>query len=164
MCLSKRKNLNKKKQLRALLFEETMKYSLSENGKVVAYKICINCLQKKALWVTISTHHTCLRLRQSYPHNRLCRHTPMCGVCIRCCCKWIHQPGRRKHLQLHKKVPQTFNTLVEKCIQGFTQKLSMTRLQWQIILHNDPDRPGSFHKSLNPFLSFISSQIPHSRI
>lgn len=100
----KKKNKQKEKKTRAILYDETMKYSLSENRRVVAYKICISCLQKKVSWATISTHHTCLCLRQSYPHSRPCRHTPTCGVCIRCCCKWIHPHGRRKHLQLYKKI------------------------------------------------------------
>lgn len=102
---------NKKKQLHAILYKKTVKSSLLENRIVVVYKICISCLQRKALWVTLSTHHTCLCPRQSYLHNRPCHHTPTCGVCIRCCCKWTHRPGRRKHLQLHTDKSSGLKTL-----------------------------------------------------
>lgn len=59
-------------------------------------------LKGKRLWVTISTHHTCQRLRQSYLRNRPCHRRPMCAACITCCYRWTHQPGRRKHLKSHQ--------------------------------------------------------------
>lgn len=83
-------------------FALVRKWHFPSRRIVVVYKTCINCLQRKGLWATLSTHHTCLSPRQSCLRNRPCRHTPTCGVCIRCCCKWTHQPGRRKHLKWHK--------------------------------------------------------------
>lgn len=91
-----------KTQQLEILCEMTMKYSPLNNRKIGAYKISIKCLQRKVLWVTISTHHTCLCPRQSCLHNHPCHHTPTYEVCITCCCKWIHQPGRRTHLQLYR--------------------------------------------------------------
>lgn len=68
----------KKRQLHEILYEKTMKYSLLGNRKVVAYKIFINCLQKKALWeYNINPPHMSMSSSELSPQSSLPSHTHM---------------------------------------------------------------------------------------
>lgn len=47
-------------------------------------------------------YRTGWRPHRSYRRSRPCRRRSTSEVCTRCCCRWTHQPGRRRHLQSHR--------------------------------------------------------------
>lgn len=68
-------NVSFKKQC-GIFYEKTMKYSLLENRKIVVYKICISCLQRKSILSdSFNPPHMSLSSSELSPQSSLPSHT-----------------------------------------------------------------------------------------